>query len=315
VSRLPAAERAERIMSIVPWLVTPGGVSITETCEQFKIDRQDLLEDLKLLFYNVGVHPFTPDALVTVFIEEEDDVVEVELGDFFRRPLRLGADEALAILAAARMLLASPDPDPTLQAAAERVEAALGSTERLVGVEFNSIDPTVFDDVRTSLESGTVLRIRYHSFGRDELTEREVEPLQLRSRDGRWYLQAWCTTAGEHRLFRLDRMLETEVLGVPVQADRPAPSSDPFDFSGADRRIRLVLAPEDQWVATQYPIEEERTLEDGRTEVVLASGSDAWLERLLLRMAPGTEATDAISGAPLDAERSEAARRILRRYA
>ncbi len=310
---MSAAERAERIMSIVPWLVTPGGVSISETCATFQIEREELLEDLRLLFVNVGVHPFTPDARVDVFIEEEDDTVEVLLGDFFRRPLRLDADEALTIVAAARVLIASGHEDPHLLAAVEKVERVLGSGDRLVAVELGAIDPGVLAEVRRALEDGLQLRIRYHSFGRDQVGERTVEPHSLRSRDGRWYLTAWCTSAEEERVFRLDRVLAAETLDEPVVSDPPAQDAL-FDFAASGRSIRMVLGPSDRWVATQYPTESERTLDDGRVEVVLSVGSTAWLERLLLRMDPDTVVEDATTGLPLDDVRRAAAQRIIDRH-
>ncbi len=312
--RMPAAARAERIMSVVPWLVTPGGVSITETCQKFKLDREELIEDLNLLFYNVGVHPFTPDVRVTVFVDEEDDTVEVELGDFFRRPLRLDADEALTIVAAARVLVASGHDDPNLLAAVEKVERVLGSGTRLVAVELGAIDPDVLAEVRRALEDGLRLRIRYHSFGRDQVGERTVEPHSLRSRDGRWYLTAWCTRAEEERVFRLDRVLEAETLEEPSVTDPPSGDAL-FDFAASGRSIRMVLGASDRWVATQYPTESERTLDDGRVEVVLSVGSTAWLERLLLRMGPDTVAVDVDSGQPLDDVRRAAAQRIIDRHA
>ena len=311
--RMPAAERAERIMSVVPWLVTPGGVSITETCEKFQLDRDELLEDLRLLFVNVGVHPFTPDVRIDVFIDEEDDTVEVLLGDFFRRPLRLDADEALSIVAAARVLIASGHDDPNLLGGVEKVEAVLGSGAQLVAVELGRIEPSVLTAVRRALDERVQLRIRYHSFGRYEVGERTVEPHALRSRDGRWYLTAWCHLADETRVFRLDRMLEAEVLEAPVVTE-PRSDGPLFDFAAGGRSVRLLLGEGDRWVATQYPVESERTLEDGRIEVELAVGSTAWLERLLLRMGPDTVVRDATTGDPPDDVRREAAQRIIDRH-
>jgi hypothetical protein len=195
----------------------------------------------------------------------------------------------------------------------EKVERVLGSGTRLVAVELGTIDPAVLAEVRRALEDGLQLRIRYHSFGRDHVGERTVEPHSLRSRDGRWYLTAWCTSAEEERVFRLDRVLEAETLDAPAVTD-PPPGDALFDFAASGRSIRMVLGASDRWVATQYPTESERTLEDGRVEVVLSVGSTAWLERLLLRMGPDTVAEDLDTGQPLDDVRRAAAQRIIDRH-
>ncbi len=313
--RMSAAERTERIMSIVPWLVVPGGVSITETCERFQIDRAELLSDLDLLFYNVGVHPFTPDALVEVFVDEEDDTIEVNLHEFFVRPLRLSPDEALTIVGAAKVLLASRQGSDVLASAVAKIEHVLSSGDAVVGVELASIDPEVFAVVRSGLDEGRVIRIEYHSFGRDEVGVREVEGQRVLSVEGRWYLQAWCRSAGDHRVFRLDRILSAALVDERVDERRPAPpGEDDFDFTGSHPLVRLVLGPEDEWVPAQYPTESVERLDDGRLAVELESSGTAWLERLLLRLDPNTEAVDVETGRSLGAVRTSAAARILRRY-
>ena len=56
------------------------------------------------------------------------------------------------------------------------------------------------------------VRLRYRS-AREEETGRVVDPHAVLHREGRWHLFGHCHLRGDARLFRLDRMLEVEVLG------------------------------------------------------------------------------------------------------
>jgi predicted DNA-binding transcriptional regulator YafY len=55
------------------------------------------------------------------------------------------------------------------------------------------------------------VRLRYRS-GRPRETEREVDPYGVMHREGYWYAVGHCHLRGGVRLFRLDRVLEAEML-------------------------------------------------------------------------------------------------------
>ena len=57
-----------------------------------------------------------------------------------------------------------------------------------------------------------VLELRYHSFGSDELTERQVEPYYLVHYGNDWHLVAYCRLRQEMRDFRAGRIREAELL-------------------------------------------------------------------------------------------------------
>ena len=125
MSTATASERVERILSILPWIVEVPGTTVTEVCDRFGMSERDLRADLDLLMYEVGVHPFTPDARVDAYVDD-DGRIFVHLGDYFRRPLRLTSDEGLVLYAAGQALLDRPDPDPVLSRAVDKLGAVLG---------------------------------------------------------------------------------------------------------------------------------------------------------------------------------------------
>ena len=314
MSRVTATERVQRILAVLPWIVQHQGATVEEICTRFGMERAALLADLDFVFYNVGLHPFTPDMLAEVTIDE--DRVTVHLGDYFRRPLRLTHAEALTLLAAGRALGARPgtDPDGTLQRAVDKLGAALGEgAAESVEVALGEADPEVLATTRRAVQDHQQLTIDYYSYGRDERSQRTVDPYRLVSREGHWYLWAMCHTAGGERLFRVDR-IRTAVV-EPARFEPPAELTDaPFELSENRRTVELLAPAEAAWVAATYPCDEVSETDDGRLRIVLPVTTTQWLERLLLRLGPGVAATELGTDAPLGATAVQAARRILDRY-
>jgi proteasome accessory factor C len=307
-----AAERVERILSILPWIAAEDGADVDEVCARFGLSRTELEADLDLLFYEVGIHPFTPDARVDV--EVEDNRIRIHHGDYFRRPLRPTHDEALALLAAGRAALDQPDADPHLFSAVRKLADALGpGADRTVDVHLGRAHPEVLAAVRRAVDERRRLVIDYYSFARDRRSSRVVDPQLLRSEGGHWYLLAFCHRAGAWRWFRVDRIVTAEV--TDEVADTPAGEPPPGpDLAAADQTVELVLGPEGAWVAETYPTVETAPTDDGRLRVVLRVTARPWLERLLLRLGPGVDARDADTGEPLAPLAAAAADRLLARY-
>jgi proteasome accessory factor C len=133
------------------------------------------------------------------------------------------------------------------------------------------------------------------------------------AREGHWYLLARCHTAEGERLFRVDR-IRAATLGSTSFEPPDETGEAGFDLSESPRTVELVAPAEAAWVASTYPCDEVVELEDGRVRIVLPVTATPWLERLLLRLGPGVEATDLDTGDSLGDTTAAAARRILDRY-
>ncbi len=309
-ARAPAKDRLGRLLAVVPWVASHDGPTVAEVCERFGVAEEELLADLDLLFL-CGVYPFTPDTLIEVDVA--DGRVWIRFADWFRRPLQLTAPEGLALVSAGSTLLAMPggDPDGALATALAKLETVLGvATDDAVEVELGAVTPEVLSSVRSAAETGHKVRIDYYSFGRDERTERVVQPWRAFAAAGQWYLSGWCELAGGERLFRLDRVHYADVL--EGRFERPAPGVGPtrlFHPDPAAPVVVLDLEVKARWIAEQYPNEGVEVRGDGRLRVTLRVGERAWLERLLLRAGPAAVMVEG------DATiLAAAARRVLRAY-
>ncbi len=280
-----------RLLALVPYLVQRPGVSFATAAADFGITEERLRKDLELLFV-CGLPGGFPEDLID--IDFEGDTITVRDPQLVDRPLRLGVDEAVALIVALRTLAETPglaELDPVLRALS-KVEAAAGTAAEpaeLVEVALEG-DPAVLEAVRHALESRRALRMTYWSAGRDATTERVVDPWQLFTIGGRSYLEGWCRLAESVRTFHLGRVQEIEVLDVAAAPPQDLPVRDVaqplFQPTEEDTLVTLALAPGAAWVADYYPTESVETQPDGSLLVSLRARDTAWVRRLVLSLGP-----------------------------
>jgi proteasome accessory factor C len=317
---IDTAGRLRRLLAILAWLAQVGEAPIDRVAEQFDLSPEALVTELEMAAC-CGVPPYSPDQLVEIVVT--DTTVSTKMGTALARPRRLSPSEGFALAASARALLAVPgsDEDGALSRALSKLDRALGGEE--VAVELDA--PPFLPLVSEALETASGLAISYYSASTDKETDREIRPLRLFGSEGHWYVDAHCSSAGDVRRFRVDRISSA----VLVEDSGPVPgtgSADPGPAGDASpdeqrfeafvpgpdsRSVRLSLEPSSAWLVESVPSAGPPQLVDGRIEIDLFVGGDAWLERLLLRL--GTDAR--VVGPPeylyLGAD---AASRILRRY-
>jgi proteasome accessory factor C len=150
-------------------------------------------------------------------------------------------------------------------------------------------DPAALPLVRQAVRDGRRLHLRYWSAGRDEVTERDVDPMRLLVVEGRAYLEGFCRRVEDVRLFRLDRVERAEVLDVAAEV--PA-SARPRELDAglwqpgeSDVSVTLELEPGGRWVSEYYPCERVEELGGGRLRVELRTPQTDWVARLALRLA------------------------------
>lgn len=139
---------------------------------------------------------------------------------YYLRPLVFTPDEAGALSLAARMLMsqASGRVATAAQLALAKLTAVLPPEARqqvdvllqmvefvLPPTRFNLDDPRLIVFQQAISEQRRVF-LRYHSYTRDETTERVVEPLWLTFSGEAWYLSGFCLLRQAERAFRLDRI-------------------------------------------------------------------------------------------------------------
>lgn len=286
-----ATEALPRLLALVPWLLAHPDTPVGEVAARFGVDERQIRKDLTLLWM-CGLPGHGPGDLMDVVYD--GDRVSLSNADTIGRPLRLTADEALALVAALRALLGVPGllDSAAVERALAKIEAAAGEAVAGEGVAVAPevvADPQVVTTVANAIAAGRRLRMTYWVPARDEATEREVDPIRMFTADGVPYLVGWCRRVDDLRTFRLDRALGVTVMDVPadVPADARTRALDAGMFTPAaeDRQVTLELAPAARWVADYYPHDSAEERADGGLTVTLRARDDAWLRRLALGLA------------------------------
>ncbi|CAL9387261.1 helix-turn-helix transcriptional regulator [Streptomyces albus] len=314
-----AIDQTRRMLSLVTYLKDRPGARVAEVARAFGISEDELISDLNVL-------PMCGTSF------RGGDLLEIDtdgeriwwrnaeaLGADTAQPLRLAADEATALLVAARAVATLPglresDRD-ALQRATAKLETAAGESagaSSRLSVTFES-EGGVFADVDRAIAERRRLWIRYYSPARDELTEREVDPIRLFA-VGHTYVEAWCRLSEARRTFRLDRVAEIRLLD---ERSDPPPI-EPRDLSAGlvqpaatDPQVVIEVGPGGRWVAEYYPHDSAEELPDGGLRITLRTPDPASLRRLALRLGPDGRIT---SPADLAESAREAARSALAAY-
>jgi len=286
-----ATDHLPRLLALVPWLLSHPDTPVGEVAARFGVDERQIRKDLDLLWM-CGLPGHGPGDLMDVVYD--GDRVSLSNADTIGRPLRLTADEALALVAALRALLGVPGLVETgaVDRALAKLETAAGGVvsggDVAVAPEVLA-DPQVVATVADALAAGRRLRLTYWVPARDEATERDVDPIRMFTSEGVPYLVGWCRLVEDVRTFRLDRALEvvaTDVAAdVPAEARARALDAGMFTPASDDRLVTLELDRRARWVADYYPCETVQERGDGGLTVTLRSRDDAWIRRLALGLA------------------------------
>ena len=192
----------------------------------------------------VGVHPYTPDALVDVIVDH--DRVQIRLPDFFRRPLRLTPAQAFALLVAGRSLQSVPGADESgpLARGLAKLATTLGAeSSPVVEVDLGEVGADDLALLQQAAAEGRSVEIDYYSYGRDAQEVRRVDPWRVQAAQGQWYLEAWCHRSQAERVFRVDRIRSVTVLDDTFERPAAARPLEVFRPTADDPRVVLDLAP------------------------------------------------------------------------
>jgi proteasome accessory factor C len=312
--------QVRRLLSLVPYLREHDGAVLTEVAQTFGISESTLREDLNVLWM-CGLPGLAPGDLIDIDMDavEGEGVIHLSNADYLPRPLRLSADEALALVLGLRTLreIAGPGERDAVDRALKKLGAAAGdlSVADQATVRVTAAREGIQARVTDGLQRRKRLDLTYDVASRAETTRRMVDPLRVFVLEGYGYLEAWCYLANALRTFRLDRIAAIEVTDVGVEphdVELRDLTSGWFERLRDSPLVTLELQPWAAWVAEYYPTETVSRTEDGRLVVALRVTDPAWLRGLLLRLCGGARV---LSPPGAGDSAAEAAQEALDQYA
>ena len=256
-------DKLTRLLALVPYVLSQGTASISETAATFGIGEDQLRKELEMLW--LCGRSSGPEDLIDLMFSE--DTVSVTYDGGLSRPLKLTSTEAMTLAVALRTL--TDVPGATQSGAAER---ALAKIETAAG---QHLDTTAVDIrlaaqdrwvnlAQRALTERRAVDLRYYTAARDESTQRVIDPVQLFTADGVTYLEAWCRRAEGMRIFRLDRFEDATLLDeaavVPAGISPKKVADGVYRPAPEHLLVELRLGPGWEWVGEYYPCE---TVEPG----------------------------------------------------
>src|SRR5690606_25523832 len=192
---LLATDRVRAYLTLVPYLLERGQVSLEEAASESDVSTSDLRAMVEKLTV-IGLPGDSgywqqPHELVDINWDllDEEDVIEITNAVGSRRVPRFTAREAAALLAGLQMVAAVPavsDSGLVAGLLAKLARAAANAPADVV------IAPTAVDEVRQivseALRRGVAVSFRYQAPDA-AATTRTVDPVQVLITDGQWYLQ------------------------------------------------------------------------------------------------------------------------------
>lgn len=286
-----ATSRLARLLTMVPWLMHRQGIDIEQAARELGVSTKQVEADLNLLFV-CGTPGHMPDDLIEA--EWEGGKVFVGNADTIARPLRLGVDEALALIVGLRTLAAVPglgERDAIDRALAKLIAASGDASAASDRVRISTGDGAQnrwLHLAQQAIAAKRRVRMEYLVAARDETTLRDVDPMRIVLMDDHWYLEGWCHRAEDVRMFRLDRIHSFELLdqdGTPPAGTRPRELGDSVFSPGADAvSVTLELQPQAGWVVDYYPVDEVERAADGVLTTRLRTTDLHWVRQLVWRL-------------------------------
>jgi predicted DNA-binding transcriptional regulator YafY len=299
--------RINRLLAMLPWVIANPGSSVDEVCERFGYRRSDLIKDLNTVFV-CGLPGYGPGDLMDASID--DDEIVVEMADYFSRPLRLTAPEALGILASGKAVQSAGSGGDALDRAIQKLEGML-LPEGADAVVVDIPEPPLVGELRTAATEGSVVQIDHTSVASGAARIRDIEPWAVFTTLGNWYVSGFCRSADAERVFRIDR-----IRTVTPTGERFTPNPTPHDASirytpgDDDVHVTIRLFGDARWVADYYPVD---VIDDGpdMMTIQMSVGDAAVAARLLIRLGSTAEVVEGSKAANAAADLRA---RILERY-
>lgn len=300
--------RLSRILALIPYVLDRQAVEMNEIIDRFGYTKEQLTRDLNTIFV-CGLPGYGPGDLMEAYLDEDEVIIDA--ADFFTKAPRLTPTEALGLLAAGMTVIGTGEGSPALESAVQKLSRVLMpdvDTSLTVDVLDQSQNVGVLRDAASERR---VIRIVYRSVGKEETTEREVEPWSVFATLGRWYLLGHCRLVEDQRTFRVDRIKAIEMLDEIFQRPESVPEPG-VGYSPSKNDITCVidLKPPARWVLEYYPVDVVR--ESSRTTRIRFHSPDAEVPaRLLLRL--GTDAR-LVEGPEVAERTAEIGRSLLAKY-
>lgn len=291
---LRAQDKLTFLLSLVPYLVERGRVSVTDTATHFAVTPDQIRQAVRLIAVS-GVpgetRTYQYEDLFDIAwddFEDNDQIVITNHVAIDDSP-RFSAREAAALIAGLQYLSSLPENADrgALASLTSKLSRGASGLPSQVAVEGAESDATLAL-IRESVARGVQLEFDYLS-STGERERRRVDALLVESVDADWYLRGWCHLREAIRTFRLDRISAPTITDEPMShaADDVTLPETLFEASVDDLVVTIDVASSAASLLSDYiPDGAVRTEAGGRLRTTVRVSHYHGLKRLIASM-PG----------------------------
>ncbi len=205
--------RLSRLTAILTLLQSKRIITAPQIAKKFDISIRTAYRDIKAL----------EESGVPIFTEEGKGYSLIE--GYTLPPVMFTEQEANALITAGKLISKNKDRSLTEnhKEAITKVKAVLRYSnkdkaellsERIFYMQNLTKETTSnsLSTVQIAITNLTLIKIKYRSISKDELTDRVIEPYALYHTQENWILIAWCILRNDYREFRLDKIQSLKLL-------------------------------------------------------------------------------------------------------
>ncbi len=198
-----AGKRALRTMDLIPFIVENPACSIRSLAEKFSVSEDQIEKDLQLIFL-CGLPGYTPYELIDIVLD--NGIVTVIEPQVLDKPRKFSKSEMVVIVLGLR-ILSELYPADSIQML--KLEKLIAKISALVPIYVSkqtgkSVNSSLLKDINRAINQSLSLDIEYSSVSKDEITKRNILPLELYLLNGSMYLRAVDIAQSAERVFRTD---------------------------------------------------------------------------------------------------------------
>jgi len=210
VKKLPQ-NQVERLLDLVPYLTSKPGVSLEEIATDFQTSKSNVIDDLNTLWM-CGLPGYTPLELIDLSFDT--GFVSIRNADVLSKPRKLSNLELATVIVGLSILKNSISEQNSHYPEISNLLIRLSSSSN-VPTPFavdSKIDPELRLLAQQGIRDHQKLSISYFSYGKDVESDRVILPISLQVIDAHEYLESYCYTSKDFRMFRLDRIQSATLL-------------------------------------------------------------------------------------------------------
>lgn len=214
-SSLSGTDRYNFMLALTGYLISNRQQKLLDLANHFQVSEKEISSAVVTISLS-GVGLYRPDELFFLDYDLlEEGIVDLSFAPTLEAVPRLSTRQAAAIASGLAYLVDLVD-------LADQVEitellkilgrGALGQKDLPFMVQPVRGDADLAK-ARLAVAERRAIKCSYRN-STGEVSNREIEPIRLESREASWYLRGFCRTNSEERIFRLDRMRDIVILDV-----------------------------------------------------------------------------------------------------